>query len=63
METAKLALLILLAIAQVAFLTMKLTGVVSWPWWLVLAPLYPIAAWFVWAVAVSLLALWWLSGL
>ncbi len=47
-----------LSVLTIVFGTLKLSGSVAWPWWLVLAPLYPIAAWGAFIGFAALFMMW-----
>ena len=54
----KLIVAAVLAVLTIVSGTLKLSGTVIWPWWMVLAPLYPIVAWGVFFGVGLLLMMW-----
>lgn len=43
-------------VVQIIFIILKLTGLISWNWWLVLMPIEIVAVLFVVAVAIGVIA-------
>ena len=37
-------LAVMLVVIQIIFLTLKMTSTISWSWWVVIGPMYPVAA-------------------
>jgi len=58
MLTVKIIVAALLAAAGIVLGTLKVSGSISWPWWLVLAPLYPVVAYGAWIGACVLMLMW-----